>query len=161
MHHQTVWQYNPTFEWNPNTSSTPNHGCQQNYNALLTEFTPITPFPIGTIGPKPTIAPTRCGIMKLPMVEGSYENFTTYYSKDSSRSVTNPDQDVSESNRRLQRWIQRGDTESDKGSMIYLDNQLPKIATLKMFQTNEIWYARVGHGAALIDTTETPSICAA
>ena len=48
-----------------------------NDQALLTDFTPITPFPIGTISPKLIMA-THLGITKLPTVEGLYEGFTTY-----------------------------------------------------------------------------------
>ena len=67
-----------------------------NARSLLSEFTAITPFPIGTIGPKPILA-THKGIMNLPTIEGSYEGFTTYYSKDASDSVISPDRHVSES----------------------------------------------------------------
>ena len=42
--------------------------------------------------------------------------------------------------------------------MIFLDNQLHKIATLKMYCTNGLWYARVCNGQTRIDTTESPSI---
>ena len=30
-----------------------------------------------------------------------------------------------------------------------------------MYHTNGLWYARVGNANALIDTTKTPSVCAA
>ena len=87
---------------------------------LLTAFIPITPFPIGTTGPKPIMA-THRGNMKLPMVEGLYEGFTTHYSKDSSGSVISPDRHISKSKGRLQRWIQLGYIDSGNGSMIFLD----------------------------------------
>ena len=45
--------------------------------------------------------------------------------------------------------------------MIFLDSQLQKIATLKMYQINGLWYARVGNSKALIDTTEKLYIRAA
>ena len=45
--------------------------------------------------------------------------------------------------------------------MIFLDDHLQKIVTLKMYRTNELWYARVGNVPALINNIETPSICAA
>ena len=61
-----------------------------NDSTLLMEFTPINPFLIGTIGPKPIIA-THRDIMKLPTIEGLYEGFTTYCSKDASGSVISPD----------------------------------------------------------------------
>ena len=132
-----------------------------NDRALLTDFTPIVPFSIGTIGPKPIMA-THRGITKLPTVEGSYEGYTTYYSKDSSGSASmiSPGRHVSESKGRLQRWIQWGGTESGNGSMIFLNKQVQKIATLKMYRTNDLWYARVGNGTALIDNIEAPSISA-
>ena len=42
--------------------------------------------------------------------------------------------------------------------MIFLDNQLQKVATLKIYQTNGLRYAQVGTGQTRIDTTESPSI---
>ena len=99
--------------------------------------------------------------MQLPTIEGHYKGFTAYYIKDSSGSVINPDRHLSESNGRLQRWIQWGDTDSGNGSMIFLDTNLQKIATLKMYRTNRLWYARVGNGTTRIDTGEQPSIQAA
>ena len=110
-----------------------------NDRTLLTAFTAITPFPIGTIGPKPIMA-THRSIMNLPTVEGLYKGFTTYYSTDASGLVISPDRHISESNGRLRRWIQWGDTDTGNGSMIFLDHQLQKIATLKMYQTNGLWY---------------------
>ena len=131
-----------------------------NDHTLLTVFPAITPFPIGTIGPKPIMATYR-GIMNLPMIEGLYEGFTTYYSTYASGSVISPDCHVSKSNGQLQRWIQWGDTDTGNGSMIFLDRQLQKIVTLKMYRTNDLCYARVGNGQALNDTAESPSTKAA
>ena len=129
-----------------------------NDRTLLTNFTPIISFPIGTsIGPKP-IMTTHRGIMQLPIIEGRNKGFTMYYSKDSSDSVISLDRHVIESNGRLQWWIQWGDTDSGNGSIIFLDTNLQKVATLKMYGTNGLWYARVGNGIAPIDTNQTPSI---
>lgn len=99
--------------------------------------------------------------MKLPTVEGLYDEFTTYCSENASGSVISPHRHVSESKGRLQRWIQWSDTKLGNDSMIFLDNRLQNIATLKIYHTNGIWYARVGNGNTLIETTETLSICAA
>ena len=96
--------------------------------------------------------------MNLPTIEGSYEGITMYYSSDASGSIISPDHHVSESDGRLQRWIQWGDTNSGNGSMIFLDTQLQKVATLEMYRTNGLWYAQVGNSQTQIDTTELPSI---
>ena len=73
---------------------------------LLIKFTIMAlPFPIGTIGPKPILASTHRGVMQLPMVEGLYERFNTYYSKDSGGSVMSFNRHISKSQGRLQQWI--------------------------------------------------------
>ena len=89
-----------------------------NNRTLLTGFTPINAFLIGTIDPKPVMT-THWDIMQLLTIEGNYEGFTTYYNIDSSGSVISLDRHVSESNGCLQRWIQLGDTDSGNGSMIF------------------------------------------
>ena len=45
--------------------------------------------------------------------------------------------------------------------MIFLDTDLRKVTTLKMYHTSGLWYVRVGNGTDSIDTMETPSIRAA
>ena len=129
-----------------------------NGHTLLTDFTLINPFPIRTIGPKPIMATQHRGIMRLPTIKGGHEGFTTYNSKDSSRSVISLDRHVSESNERLQQWIQYGDIDSGNGSMIFLDNDLRKVATVKMYRTNGLWYARASNDKARINITDTLSI---
>jgi hypothetical protein len=97
------------------------------------------PFPVGSIDAENKIYCTAIGELHLLTEERIVEQFSCFYCAQSAGTVISSDHHCT-TTAHITKWEQKGDTNTGKGYICFLDCQDDIVATLPTYRRNGLWY---------------------
>ena len=115
-----------------------------NSKALLRDFQPCDPFPIGTIENEAAIHVTGKGITSVATTNHTKPLvYETLYSADASGSVFSPQKYATDNKQSVGWWSQFAETKSQNGAIVFFDHDRKPITTIPLYPRNGLFYMKI------------------